>query len=82
MNFELNVENVEDMHLAIPVVDVNTGVHYVNEKCAVCNGAIHTIAWKPRLTCVSSFEVEYSEVEDSTLIRLGELMEVSSKKDR
>ena len=60
----------------IPVVDRQTGIHYVNVKCAVCNGAESLVPWRSNITCRERFisvngnrSTNFKKIETMTLIR-------------
>ena len=45
------VQDAENLEEIIPVYDVYTGLHYINYKCAKCNGVRNIIPWKSVITC-------------------------------
>ena len=57
----VNVSTCSDPSPGLPpVTDLNTGVVYRNEHCALCNGATSFVAWSVNLVCTTDFYVSFN----------------------
>ena len=55
--------NILEPNLAIPVTDTQTGVSYVNYRCAKCNNVVKVTPWVPQMACDPSI-VSYNQREN------------------
>ena len=54
-------------NLAIPIIDLDTGIHFINAECAICNGVKRGVPWNVTLDCNSDFNT--TEVSTSGGLR-------------
>ena len=66
--------DVLESNLAVPITDVETGLHYVNGECARCNGVTKGEPWAVSIAC-------NAEVNETDTLSRENLQEALDRKD-
>ena len=64
---DTSAENVTHSNLAVPVIDLDTGLHYTNTECALCNDVTRIQPWTVLIKCVD--EINETDISDEASLK-------------